>query len=295
MNLLSFISSFPDEITCKAHFKSNRVKHGVVCKRCEGTSHKWRSSKEQFECTFCKFRTTLKSGTMLENSKLPFRYWYIAVHLMSSTKKGFSAHEMRRQIGHKRYEPIWNMMHKIRRAMGNGMRDLSLKGMVELDDAYVTTHTTAKEKLKTKRGKGSTRKSKITVFAESTPLEIDNKIEKACGKFYMSLNTSESAESIDQLVKQRVSPDTVLFTDHSKAYVNLSALVEQHLKQLSSDGEDFVYWVHIAISNLKRNILGIYHFVKQEYLQNYLDEFVYRLNQRKKKCIFNQVIVDLIR
>ncbi|MGB0883471.1 MAG: transposase, partial [Flavobacteriales bacterium] len=62
-----------------------------------------------------------------------------------------------------------------------------------------------------------------------------------------------------------------------------------HLKQLSSDGEDFVYWVHIAISNLKRNILGIYHFVKQEYLQNYLDEFVYRLNQRKKKCIFNQV------
>ncbi|MFT6726884.1 MAG: hypothetical protein ACJAV7_001334 [Flavobacteriales bacterium] len=55
---------------------------------------------------------------MLEYSKLPFRYWFIAMHLISPTKKGFSSLEMQHQIGHKRYEPIWAMMHKIRSVMG---------------------------------------------------------------------------------------------------------------------------------------------------------------------------------
>lgn len=54
----------------------------------------------------------------MQDSNLPFRTWFIVIHLMTSTKKGFSAKEVQRQLGHNRYEPIWYMMQKIRTAMG---------------------------------------------------------------------------------------------------------------------------------------------------------------------------------
>lgn len=64
---------------------------------------------------------------------------------MTATKKGFSAHEMKRQLGHKRYEPIWAMMKKIRVYMGLSDEHNLLKGMIELDDAYMSTYTAAKD------------------------------------------------------------------------------------------------------------------------------------------------------
>jgi hypothetical protein len=54
----------------------------------------------------------------MHNSKLSFQYWFMAMTLISSTKKSFSAKEVQRQIGHNRYQPIWEMMHKLRAVMG---------------------------------------------------------------------------------------------------------------------------------------------------------------------------------
>jgi len=54
----------------------------------------------------------------MESSKLPFMIWYKAIFLLSTTKKGFSSKEIQRQLGLKRYEPVWAMVYKLRRAMG---------------------------------------------------------------------------------------------------------------------------------------------------------------------------------
>ncbi|MFT6810921.1 MAG: hypothetical protein ACJA01_004167, partial [Saprospiraceae bacterium] len=113
------MDDFPDERSSRTHLKAQREKEGVLCKKCGHTEHYWLQGKEQWQCKSCSFRTTLRSGTMmLQSSKLPFQFWYLVIALMTITKKGFSALEMQRQIGHKRYEPIWFMMHKIRAAMG---------------------------------------------------------------------------------------------------------------------------------------------------------------------------------
>lgn len=71
-----------------------------------------------YQCKKCRYRTSLRSGTIMEASKLPFQYWFIAMYLMSCTKRSISVYELQRQLGHKRYEPIWAMMHKIHSAMG---------------------------------------------------------------------------------------------------------------------------------------------------------------------------------
>jgi hypothetical protein len=111
----------------------------------------------------------LRANTVMHASNLPFRYWFIAIHLLTSTKKSFSAVELQRQSGHKRYEPIWAMLYKLRSVVGNRDDQYKLKGVIELDDGFFTGETEKSEKNKPlKRGRGSQRKTKVPVMAEST-------------------------------------------------------------------------------------------------------------------------------
>ena len=118
MNILKFAEHFPDEIFCKLYYKKVREKEGITCKKCSCTKHYWLKDKWQWQCSGCRFRTTLRSGTVMQSSKLSFRMWFSAMIFMSYSKKGISALEMQRQLEHKFYEPIWAMMHKIRVSMG---------------------------------------------------------------------------------------------------------------------------------------------------------------------------------
>lgn len=72
----------------------------------------------------------------MHSSKLPFLYWFEAIHLMTSTKKDFSALEIQRRLGQKRYQPIREMCHKIRSVMGLRDSEYTLSGMIEMDEGF---------------------------------------------------------------------------------------------------------------------------------------------------------------
>jgi hypothetical protein len=92
----------------------------------------------------------------MHGSQLPFRYWFIALHLLTSTKKSFSAKEPQRQLGHKFYGPIWVMLHKVRLAMGKRDAAYKLAGVLELDEGFFTTSTeNAQKSQPVKCGRGS--------------------------------------------------------------------------------------------------------------------------------------------
>jgi hypothetical protein len=296
MNLIEFLDKFPDEKSCKNHFVEHRMIKGVICKKCQHDKYYWLQNKDQFECKKCKFRTTLRSGTLLQSSKLSYRYWYIAIHLMTATKKGFSAHEVRRQLGHKRYEPIWAMMKKIRIYMGLSEEHNLLKGMIELDDAYMSTYTSKKDKLELKRGKGSQKKTKVTVMAESFPLEENGIIQYYCGNYKMKVNTSETKMALNYITQNNIAQESIIFTDKSTSYTDLNDIFEANLQSKSMDrfGDFNLTWVNIGIANVKRFLLGIYHSVKDKYLQHYLDEFTYKLNRRRFANKFESAIYDFI-
>jgi transposase-like protein len=78
MNIFNFTQSFPDENAIIAHFKAQRDQNGVVCPKCDGKEHIWLKNKLNYECKHCHSRRSLRSGTVLEHSKLPFQYWYVA-------------------------------------------------------------------------------------------------------------------------------------------------------------------------------------------------------------------------
>ena len=111
MNLLNFNEIYPNEESCKLKFKEIRDKQGAVCPHSGCMEHYWKSDKWQYECKNCSFHITLRSGTVKHGSKLPFRYWFITMHPLTSTKKSFSAKDIQRQQSHKRYEQIWGMLH----------------------------------------------------------------------------------------------------------------------------------------------------------------------------------------
>lgn len=139
MKLINFFERFHDEQACRDSFRETRLKEGVKCRKCGHTEHYWLKTVEQFKCNKCKTKTTLKSGTVMQYSNLSFRTWFIVIHLMTSTKKGFSAKEIQRQLRSKRYEPIWYMMQKIRTAMGAMDQRYLLSGAGEMDEGFFTT------------------------------------------------------------------------------------------------------------------------------------------------------------
>ena len=146
MNLIKFIELFLDENSCRIKFKEFRDAQGVVCRKCGNEGHYWLKTIEQYQCKKCKTRTTLRSGTVMQASNLPFRHWFIAIHLLTGTKKTFSALELQRQIGHKFYEPILYMMQKLRMTMGYRDSKYQLDKIVELDEGFFESVDKEKDK-----------------------------------------------------------------------------------------------------------------------------------------------------
>ena len=296
MSLISFISEFPDEQSCKNKFKEYRDQAGVVCAKCNGTQHYWKSDKEQYECKKCKTRTTLKSGTVLHKSKLPYRYWFITMYLLTYTKKSFSAKEIQRQLGHKRYAPIWHMVHKLRKTMGTRDEEYVLAGRIELDEGYFSTEIPAEEKDKPlKRGRGSQKKSKVIVMAESEVVESPKpgKKPRRVGYLKMKVIDDLTRETINKCVKELATDATEVDTDDSTSYTEIKNYIPNHNSQVIPKDKvgEILPWVHIAISNAKRQLLNTYHDIKPEYLQSYLDEFCYKFNRRYYgESLFNRLL-----
>lgn len=296
MNLFTFTAHFGDEQTCRLHFKEQRDDIGVLCHRCGHDQHYWIKSVWSYECKACRSRTSLRSGTIMQSSNLSFLVWYRTMFLMSTTKKGFSAKEIQRQLGLKRYEPVWAMVHKLRKAMGNRDARYTLEGMIEMDEGYFTVESSEVEQEKGIRGRGAAGKQNVAVMAESTPLEdVDTGKKSKHVRYFKAkvLETHKSGE-VDQTIEDSLDEKSIVFTDKSTSYVDIADFVELHITEKSTkeSTKETLKWVHIFISNAKRNLLGNYHKIKGKYLQLYLNEFVYKLNRRYfGEKIFERVII----
>lgn len=297
MRIIEFIKEFPDEDSCKRHFKRIREEQGIKCRKCSCIKQYWLKAKWQWQCSNCGFRTGLRSGTIMHGTKISFQKFYLCMAFMTSTKKGISAKEMQKQLGHKRYTTIWRLMHRIRSAMGQREDKYDLSGFMEFDEGYFTTTKTKGKALK--RGRGSNRKQNVAVIAESTPLEYLDLHKKSSHFRYakMKVVKGQGAKQVNRVVKNAIDNQSILITDKSTSYKDFSKLFDAHLTYKSSKEvtKHTLKWVHIIISNAKRNLLGVYHMMSKEYLQNYLDEFIFKLNRRfMGEKLFDRVIIATV-
>ena len=120
-----------EELSIEA-FKEYRLNKGVVCKKCGSQHHYWLMSKQQFQCVDCRFRTTLRSGTVLQGSKLPYSYFFIAVNLLSKQGNRLTLDEFQKHTGHKYYEPLWEFLNKLKINLDEQERSLILSSYSDI-------------------------------------------------------------------------------------------------------------------------------------------------------------------
>jgi len=299
MDIINFMNSYGIESNCRQKFKSVRDQQGVSCKKCSYKDHYWLKGKQMYQCKSCGFRTSLRSGTVMESSKLPFHYWFVAIYLMSCIKKGSSARNVQRQLGHKRYEPIWAMMHKIRSAMGHRDSQYLLMNEVEIDEGFFETLVEEDQKDEPrKRGRGSQKQTMAMVFAQTEPVleKKKHRPAKKCKFFKMNVCHDFSAVTAKNIIQKHVQTNARMVTDGYSTYQKLQKEFENMdvEKIPSKQAHVKLPWVHTAIGNAKNVLKGIHQQAKTEYLQNYLDEFCYKLNRRYfENNIFERVLIAM--
>ena len=249
MKLVEFSKRFPDEEACEKYLYEIRVAQGVVCSKCGSKHQYWDKSGKCWRCAKCGHVTTLTAGTVMHGSKLPLLYWFTAIHLITATKKTFSALEMQRQLGHKRYQPIWEMMHKLRSVMGTRDDKYKLKDTVELDEGFFTcnderqsTSTSdskeghSKGKDHKKSGLGSEIKAKVEVMVESVEAEPKKKGQKTrkAGHIQMKVMKNLTSATINDIATKSIDPSAAIIGD---AYPSHSKLVYSGRYPFTNSGD----------------------------------------------------------
>lgn len=283
MNLFEFDDRFPNEASCVARFKEERERLGILCEKCGCSELYWKNDRKSYQCKKCGKRITLRSGTVLENSNLPYLHWFKAMHLLTCTRKPFSALEIQRQFNHKSYEAICSTLHKIRKTMGKRDARYKLTEYIELDEGYFETVDIETKDEKRKRGRGSQKQSKVLVLIESKPVEPTEKDIKykhkpgqKVGHIKMIVMIDLQAKNINTKVGEMVENEASGISDAYKGYNKLTEVLKAHEVVNTSgikEAHTALPWVHSAIENAKKILQGLHHRIGKDHLQSYLNEY----------------------
>lgn len=240
----------------------------------------------RWRCVACRYQVSLTAGTILHNTKLPLRVWFWAAYLMTTDKRGISALLFQRQLGLRRYETAWMLLHKLRRAMVNAARE-PLHGEVEIDDTWIGGSQAGLRGSRQLRGR---RAALVLVAVE--------KRGTASGRLRMALIPDFKATTLTAFMKQHLAPGATIYTDGLKQFTPPAGFKHvprtQPLRtELRKGAKSVVPLADRAIGNLQQWLVGTYHGVSKAQLQVYLDEFVFRHNRRGKPMAAFQTLLGL--
>ena len=139
-----------------------RWPQGSCCPRCGYQEYFQPRSRKTLQCIRCKLQTSLTAGTVFENTKLGLSNWYLAMYLLTQSKNAISAMDLKRQLGVS-YNSAWRVKHKLMQAMRGSEDCQLLRGIVELDDAYLGGEG--------KLGRGAARKTPFAFPDAPAPTE----------------------------------------------------------------------------------------------------------------------------
>jgi transposase-like protein len=291
MTLAEFDALFPDEQSCWTYLLLRRWPAGPQCPRCnnehvyESTARPW-----HWQCKQCgknnrsPYRFSLKTKTIFEETKKPLRTWFKVLHLMVTSKKGISAHQIYRLIGSGTYETAWYMCMRLRA----GMKDpdfRQLMGVVEVDETFVGGKNYNRHANKRAKGTGG--------FTGKTGVigAISRKGNVVC-----RIIENTDTVTLDSFVRQVISETIDLIaTDEHSGYRLLKPSGIPHASVSHSQGEYVRGIVHTNNIEsfwalLKRGVMGTYHHISKKYLPLYLNEFEFRFNNRREADIFGKAV-----
>ena len=266
---------FNNEDAARSHFEAIRWPDGRVCPHCgtigNSTLLKGKSTRPGlYKCKDCRKPFTATMGTVYERSHIPLHKWLLATHLMVSSKKGISAHQLFRMLGFGSYRTAWFMAHRIREAMRSG--DLAPFGQgggaVEVDECYIGRKPDSGNP---KGGHGH----KMTVLGL---------VDRETGRSRL-FHVEKPGAAILSIVLNNLSREARLMTDEhimyrriGREFADHSAV--HHYNKEYVRGDVTTNTVEGAFSIFKRGMRGVYQFCAEKHLHRYLAEFEFRYTNR---------------
>lgn len=267
MSVLDFMRRFDTEDKCREFFVKLRYPNGFVCPHCGGTEHGYIKTRNLIRCKACRKQISVTSGTVFHRTHLTLQQIVWSMYLFANDKRGCSAVQLQKMLK-VNYDTAYYILKRLRAAMHNRDDKYMLEGIVELDDTYVGTSTHGK-----KRGRG-TEKASVIVAVSKT---VKGVIRFARMKAVENLK----ATTFGKFALCHIEAGSDIESDNCASLKRgLAEGYFVHYETYSPD-KNMLMALHTAISNLKALLIGTYHGVTKEHLQEYLDEFVYRFNRRK--------------
>jgi len=246
-----------------------RVKwpNGFKCSKC-GYQYYWISCKNIYICTRCESQFSLTADTIMHDTKKPITYWFRAMWWFTTRKSGVNAINLQDLLGCS-YVTAWSWLQKLRQCTIRKDRE-KLSGKIEVDEFFIGG------KKPGKRGRGSEGKSIVVAAVERKGRKL--------GRIRLHVVDDCSSDSLVAFIDQNIAAGSYVITDGWKGYDSINQDRYDHHQVFLSKSKDnysVLSGVHLIASLVKRIIIGTFQGrFEPKYLQNYLDEYVFRFNRR---------------
>ena len=269
-SLYDLFAAIPDEAAAIAYFRAIRWKNGEHCAYCGHGKIYAFSDNKTWKCAACQARFSIRVGTIFEDSKIPIRKWLAAIWIITSHRKGISSAQLARDLDVTQ-KTGWFMLHRLRHAARTRSFNRPVRGNGEIDETFVGGKEGNKHASKRKhQGRGPVGKAVVFGMLEREG-ELRARPLKGLGHVKTEILTN-------------IAPGANLMTDEWYGY---KPIEKRYARQSvhHSKGEYARLSVHVNgiegfWSLLKRQIVGIHHWVSPKHLARYVDEAVWRYNRR---------------
>ena len=270
---------FQDPEKAREWLEKQRWADGPYCSHCGSFSVTQLQGKAHrpglWQCNDCRQQFTVTTGSVMERSKIPLNKWLLAMHLMASSKKGISAHQLHRMLGIT-YQSAWFLSHRIREAMADkNTTPMGGEGkIVEADTTYIGGREKNKHIGKRKASNiGGMGKQIVHTLVERGGRSRSHHIANVTGK------------TLRPLLVKNVSRKSTLMTDTHGGYHRVGKEYARHemvdhgrCEYVRGDAHSNTAEGFFSI--LKRGLIGTFHHVSEAHLHRYLAEFDFRYNHR---------------
>jgi transposase-like protein len=282
---------FSDKDCAFAYAVNFRWPNGLVsCPRCGSEKHAFLKSRRIWECYGCKKQFSLKVGTIFEDSAIALDKWMMVMWMLSNCKNGVSSYEISRSIGVTQ-KSAWFMLHRIREAMKDdsiGKMGSGEGGEVEVDEAYVgakakNMHYSRKMKIQKELSQIPAWKNNQR-YAGKTP--VMGMFDRESRQIRAKVVPNTRRETLQKEILNGIHFGSRIYSDQAVAYDTLKA---KYIHETVNHADEYVRGqVHTnCLENFwsltKRNLAGTYVAVEPFHLDRYLDEQMFRFNNRQNK------------